>query len=120
MLTVYSEDHALQDGQAELVDGRLVPCFEMPRRAFLIRDRVLAVDTRSGTATPDLWPPGSRPAVEEVHDVDDWLAIIATGRCVGVTAESTLSQYPPARCRFPPPPGCPVGFHNSAQARELR
>jgi acetoin utilization deacetylase AcuC-like enzyme len=43
MLTVYSEDHALQDGKAELVDGRLVPCFEMPRRAFLIRDRVLEV-----------------------------------------------------------------------------
>ena len=43
MLTVYSEDHALQDGKAELVDGKLVPCFEMPRRAFLIRDRVLEV-----------------------------------------------------------------------------
>ena len=43
MLTVYSEDHALQDGKAELVDGQLVPCFEMPRRAFLIRDRVLEV-----------------------------------------------------------------------------
>lgn len=43
MLTVYSEDHALQDGQAELIDGQLVPCFEMPRRAFLIRDRVREV-----------------------------------------------------------------------------
>ena len=43
MLTVYSEDHALQDGKAELVDGQLVPCFEMPRRAFLIRDRVQEV-----------------------------------------------------------------------------
>ena len=44
---------------------------------------------RTGTTTPDLWPPGGRPAVEEIHDVDDWLAVIATGRCVGVTAEST-------------------------------
>ena len=43
MLTIYSDDHALQDGQAELVDGKLVPCFEMPRRAFLIRDRVREV-----------------------------------------------------------------------------
>ena len=43
MLTIYSDDHALQDGQAELVDGKLVPCFEMPRRAFLIRDRVCEV-----------------------------------------------------------------------------
>ena len=55
--------------------------------------RVLAVDPRTGTTTPDLWPPGSRPEVEEIHDVDDWLAVIATGRCVGVTAESTLTQY---------------------------
>ena len=37
MITVYSDDLALQDGKAELIDGRLMPCFEMPRRAFLIR-----------------------------------------------------------------------------------
>jgi DNA-binding transcriptional LysR family regulator len=55
--------------------------------------RRLAVDPRTGTTTPDLWPPGSLLAVEEVHDVDDWLAVIATGRCVGVTAASTLTQY---------------------------
>jgi DNA-binding transcriptional LysR family regulator len=58
-----------------------------------LADRVLAVDPRTGTTTLDLWPPGSRPDVEEIRDVDDWLAVIATGRCVGVTAESTLSQY---------------------------
>ncbi len=58
-----------------------------------LADRVLAVDPRTGTTTPDLWPAGDRPATEEVHDVDDWLAVIATGRCVGVTAESTLAQY---------------------------
>jgi DNA-binding transcriptional LysR family regulator len=56
-------------------------------------DRVLAVDPRTGTTTVELWPPGARPEVEETHDVDDWLAVIASGRCVGVTAESTLSQY---------------------------
>ena len=58
-----------------------------------LTDRVLAVDPRTGTTTLDLWPPGSSPHVEEIHDVDDWLAVIATGRCVGVTAESTPSQY---------------------------
>ena len=66
------------------------------RRQLRLADvagRVLAVDPRTGTATPDLWPSGGRPEVEEVHDVDDWLAVIATGRCVGVTAESTLTQY---------------------------
>jgi DNA-binding transcriptional LysR family regulator len=66
------------------------------RRLLRLADlagRVLAVDPRTGTTTPELWPPGSDLAVEEVHDVDDWLAVIATGRCVGVTAESTLTQY---------------------------
>jgi DNA-binding transcriptional LysR family regulator len=58
-----------------------------------LADRVLAIDRRTGTTTVDLWPPDARPEVEEIHDVDDWLAVIASGRCVGVTAESTLSQY---------------------------
>ena len=69
----------------------------LARRRYLrladLAGRVLAVDPRTGTTTPDLWPAGSQPEVEEVHDVDDWLAVIATGRCVGVTAESTLTQY---------------------------
>jgi DNA-binding transcriptional LysR family regulator len=58
-----------------------------------LADRVLAVDRRTGTGTVDLWPPGARPDVEETREVDDWLTVIATGRCVGVTAESTLTQY---------------------------
>ncbi|GAA0899271.1 LysR family transcriptional regulator [Pseudonocardia zijingensis] len=58
-----------------------------------LADRVVAVDPRTGTTTVDLWPSESRPAAEEVHDVDDWLAVIAAGRCAGVTAESTLTQY---------------------------
>jgi DNA-binding transcriptional LysR family regulator len=56
-------------------------------------DRVVAVDPRTGTTTVELWPPDARPAAEETRDVDDWLAVIATGRCVGVTAESTITQY---------------------------
>ncbi|MDF2095017.1 histone deacetylase family protein [Aquibaculum arenosum] len=43
MLTVYSDDHRLQDGKAELVDGKLQPCFEMPRRADMVLDRVKTV-----------------------------------------------------------------------------
>ena len=58
-----------------------------------LSDRLLAVDPRTGTTTLELWPSDQRPAVEEIHDIDDWLAVIATGRCVGVTAESTLTQY---------------------------
>lgn len=58
-----------------------------------LSDRVLAIDPRTGTTTPDLWPPAARPHVEHVHDVDDWLTVIAAGRCIGVTAESTVTQY---------------------------
>ncbi|HEY0813297.1 MAG TPA: LysR family transcriptional regulator [Pseudonocardia sp.] len=66
------------------------------RRQLRLADlsgRVIAVDPRTGTTTVDLWPPEARPEVEETHDVDDWLSLIASGRCVGVTAESTLTQY---------------------------
>lgn len=56
--------------------------------------RVVAVDPRTGTTTTDLWPAGRQPATEVVHDVDDWLDAIAAGRCVGVTAASTVAQYP--------------------------
>ncbi|WP_432186933.1 LysR family transcriptional regulator [Streptomyces sp. Tue6028] len=67
------------------------------RRSVRLADiggRTLLVDRRTGTTTTDLWPPDARPATEETHDVDDWLTVIATGRCVGVTAESTANQYP--------------------------
>ncbi|MFI7413530.1 LysR family transcriptional regulator [Streptomyces sp. NPDC049627] len=67
------------------------------RRAVRLADlsgRTLLVDRRTGTTTTDLWPPGARPATEETHDVDDWLTVISTGRCVGVTAEATAHQYP--------------------------
>ena len=58
-----------------------------------LADRVVAVDPRTGTTTPTSGRPTAGPRTEETHDVDDWLAVIATGRCVGVTAESTLAQY---------------------------
>ncbi|WP_368607874.1 histone deacetylase family protein [Pseudomonas fulva] len=38
MLTIYSDDHRLHHGRCELIDGKLMPCFEMPSRA----DHVLA------------------------------------------------------------------------------
>ncbi|HZG88954.1 MAG TPA: LysR family transcriptional regulator [Pseudonocardia sp.] len=72
-----------------------------------LADRVLAVDHRTGTTTLDLWPPDRRPAVEETRDVDDWLAVIAAGRCVGVTAESTSTQYRRQGVVFRPLRGAP-------------
>ncbi|MEU7183314.1 MULTISPECIES: LysR family transcriptional regulator [Streptomyces] len=58
-----------------------------------IRDRTLVVDRRTGTTTAHLWPEDRRPALEYTQDIDDWLAAIATGRCVGVTPHATVTQY---------------------------
>jgi DNA-binding transcriptional LysR family regulator len=43
-----------------------------------VRERTVAIDRRTGTTTTD---------------IDDWLAVIASGRCVGITPESTVTQY---------------------------
>lgn len=40
MKTIYTDHHRLQHGQAELIDGQLLPCFEKPERADLIIARV--------------------------------------------------------------------------------
>lgn len=58
-----------------------------------LRDRTLLVDRRTGTTTLDLWPSGERPRAELTQDIDDWLAEIAIGRGVGMTPESTVTQY---------------------------
>jgi DNA-binding transcriptional LysR family regulator len=67
------------------------------RRSVRLADfsgRTLLIDRRTGTTTTQLWPPEARPATEETHDVDDWLTLLSTGRCIGMTAESTANQYP--------------------------
>ncbi|MET9567269.1 LysR family transcriptional regulator [Streptomyces tauricus] len=67
------------------------------RRSVRLADlagRVLLVDRRTGTTTTELWPPDARPETRDSHDIDDWLTAISTGRCVGMTAESTAHQYP--------------------------
>jgi DNA-binding transcriptional LysR family regulator len=67
------------------------------RRAVRLADiseRTLLIDRRTGTTTAGLWPLQARPSVEYTSDIDDWLGVIATGRCVGVTAEATVALYP--------------------------
>ncbi len=58
-----------------------------------VATRTLVLDRRTGTTTLNLWPEGERPDVEYIHDIDDWLAAIASGRCVGVTPQATAAQY---------------------------
>ncbi|WP_433380628.1 LysR family transcriptional regulator [Actinoplanes sp. CA-142083] len=64
------------------------------RMAELARYTV-ALDSRTGTTTPGLWPPGAAPvSTRESHGVDEWLTLIAAGQAVGVTSEATANQNP--------------------------
>ncbi|MFI2780732.1 LysR family transcriptional regulator [Streptomyces sp. ALB3] len=66
------------------------------RRTIRLADisgRTLAIDRRTGTTTLDLWPEEDQPSVEYTHDIDDWLAAIASGRCIGLTPQATAAQY---------------------------
>jgi len=55
----------------------------------------VAIDSRTGTTTPDLFPPEARPAsIRETPAVDEWLTLIAAGQAVGITSEATANQYP--------------------------
>ena len=58
-----------------------------------IPQRTLLVDQRTGSTTPDLWPADAQPVFQDTRDIDDWLAIIAVGGGVGITPESTTTQY---------------------------
>jgi DNA-binding transcriptional LysR family regulator len=58
-----------------------------------IPERTLVIDHRTGSTTWDLWPEGHRPEIEYTHDIDDWLAAIASGRRVGITPQATAAQY---------------------------
>jgi DNA-binding transcriptional LysR family regulator len=58
-----------------------------------IPERTLLIDRRTGTTTPDLWPPEARPRIRDTRDIDDWLSIIAAGGGIGITPEGTTAQY---------------------------
>ena len=58
-----------------------------------LRDRTIIIDRRTGSTTIDLWPEHARPSIEYTNDVDDWLAAISSGRCVGITPQATTTQY---------------------------
>lgn len=68
------------------------------RRSLTLNDftgHTIAIDTTTGTTTPDLWPPGTGPAAtRSVHGVDEWLTLIAAGQAVGITTQATTRQHP--------------------------
>jgi acetoin utilization deacetylase AcuC-like enzyme len=78
--TIYTDRHRLQDGRAELIDGQLQPCFEKPRRAEIVLDRVRT----AGLGEVVEPTPHGRTPIERVHTAayvaflesawDEWVA----------------------------------------------
>jgi DNA-binding transcriptional LysR family regulator len=71
----------------------------LARRRFLrmadFAGRTIAVDSRTGTTSVDLWSPETQPAsLCPVQGVDDWLTLISTGQAMGMSSEATATQYP--------------------------
>ena len=63
MLTIYSDDHHLHHGRCELMDGQLLPCFEMPSRADHILQRVQTRELGPVSAPQDF----GRGPIERIH-----------------------------------------------------
>lgn len=68
------------------------------RRSVRMGDFVgttIAVDSRTGTTTQDLWPAEAAPAsTRDARGVDEWLNLIAAGEAIGITSEATIRQHP--------------------------
>jgi acetoin utilization deacetylase AcuC-like enzyme len=89
MLTVYTEDHRLQDGKAELIDGQLLPCFEKPERAEIIISRVREVDLGEVVGPKDF----GRAPLERVH-ADNFLRFMETAWDAWVAAHGEFDALP--------------------------
>jgi len=54
----------------------------------------IALNSVSGTTTPDLWPPAARPRrTVDVSNTDEWIMAIAAGRALGVSTSATPSSH---------------------------
>ena len=53
MFTIYSDDHRLHHGKAELNDGQLMPCHEKPERADTVLSAVRDADLGAVVAPDD-------------------------------------------------------------------
>ena len=58
-----------------------------------VSQRTVLIDRRTGTTTPELWQAAAQPNFRQTRDIDDWLAIVAAGGGIGITAEGTTAQY---------------------------
>jgi acetoin utilization deacetylase AcuC-like enzyme len=89
MLTVYSEDHRLQDGKSELIDGKLLPCFEMPARAEIVIARVRETGLGEVVGPKDF----GRAPLERIHS-DNFLRFLETAWDLWVAAHGEYDALP--------------------------
>ncbi|RYU15665.1 LysR family transcriptional regulator [Nocardioides iriomotensis] len=83
-----ASDHALAD-RGSLVLADLV-------------GETIAVDAATGTTSAALWPADAAPGFRDTTSVDEWLTLIAAGRCAGVSSEATAAQHPRRGVEFRP------------------
>lgn len=105
MLTIYSDDHHLHHGRCELMDGQLMPCFEMPSRADHVLQRVK--DRQLGPVQPprDF---GLAP-LQRIHSrdyLDFFQGHGRAGQSSARTATCCPTPGPRVRCERCCPPAC--------------
>jgi acetoin utilization deacetylase AcuC-like enzyme len=89
MLTVYTEDHRLQDGKAELIDGKLQPCFEKPERAEIVIARVREAGLGEVVGPKDF----GRAPLERIH-AENFLRFLETAWDQWVAAHGAYDALP--------------------------
>lgn len=97
MLTIYSDDHHLHHGRCELMDGQLMPCFEMPSRADHILQRVHTRELGPVQAPQDF----GRGPLERIHTpayLDFFKVPGRAGPSTGATATCCPTPGLPAPC----------------------
>lgn len=76
------------------------------RRRLTLTDlhqRAIAIDRATGSTSTELWPTGAAPTeLHEVHGIEEWLTVVATGTAVGITSEATAHQFPRPGIRYRP------------------
>ncbi len=89
MKTIHTDDHRLQHGRAELIDGKLLPCFEKPERAELIIARVREVGLGPVLEPEDF----GRAPLARVH-ADNYLRFLETAWEAWVRAHGDYDALP--------------------------
>jgi acetoin utilization deacetylase AcuC-like enzyme len=89
MLTIYSDDHRYQNAQYELIDGKLLPPFENPRRADMVLVQVQAAKLGSVCSAQmfDLDP------ILRVHSAD-YVTFLQTAWSAWVAAHGEYDALP--------------------------